>query len=282
MNTLSRTFYNNSFARWLYNTPAGRFVYHLPATAADLLSGKRDPLVPPRWKVFTGRGNYREIGERFSALFKDCGLKPDDAVLDVGSGMGRMAVGLVDYLSPDARYHGLEIVRAGVSWCTRHITSRYPHFRFHHADIYNRMYNRKGSVMPADYRFPFENEAFDFAFLTSVFTHMLPPDVKHYLEELCRVLKRGGTCVATANLINGHSAARIEAGTTSLDMKYTGEHYRTVSLKTPEFNIGLEEDWLLEAYAAAGLVVEQPVLYGRWCRETTNTNFQDVIVARKA
>ena len=43
----------------------------------------------------------------------------------------------------------------------------------------------------------------DVAFLTSVFTHMLPEDVEHYLDELARVLKPGGRTLITWFLLLG-------------------------------------------------------------------------------
>ena len=44
---------------------------------------------------------------------------------------------------------------------------------------------------------PFADDSFDFVFLTSVFTHMMPHESAHYLREIGRVLAPGGRCVST-------------------------------------------------------------------------------------
>ncbi len=77
-----------------------RKVFYLPADAANSLLGRRGPLVPPRGLANVGGGDFREIGEGQLRCFVEIGgLKPDDADLDVGCGVGRMAVPLTRYLS---------------------------------------------------------------------------------------------------------------------------------------------------------------------------------------
>jgi len=57
--------------------------------------GKRNPLIPPRHLIFIGDGDYENTGKEFLHYFvKLAGLKPDDKVLDIGCGIGRMAVPL--------------------------------------------------------------------------------------------------------------------------------------------------------------------------------------------
>ena len=97
---------------------------------------------------------------------------------------GRIALALTEYLAPSARYEGFDVVEAGITWCRDEITPRYPNFRFTHVDLYNRSYNPGGRVHAAEMRFPYGDEQFDFVYLTSVFTHMLPADVERYLGEV--------------------------------------------------------------------------------------------------
>lgn len=280
MNILQKLLYNSTLVRSIYHSPVGMLGYHLPMDLWDFLRGRRDPMVPPRWKTYTGRGDFRSVGLKYCRLFVQyAGLQPDDSVLEVGSGIGRMAVGLTEYLSEKAQYHGLEIVKSGVEWCEKRITGRFPNFHFHHADIYNKMYNRNGKYPPHEYRFPFDDEAFDFVFLTSVFTHMLPQDIKHYLAEIRRVLKRGKRCLITINLINDFSLSRIREGKTDLNFKYRFGDFYSVSGKTPEFNIALGEQWLREALKKACLTICGPVRYGSWSGRTESETVQDVIIA---
>jgi SAM-dependent methyltransferase len=156
--------------------------------AWESIHSTRDPLVPPRRQIFIGEGDFRATGHEFRELFIDLGgLTAEDDVLDVGSGIGRIAVGLTGFL--DGRYEGFDVVRKGVTWSQQEITPRYPNFHFQRADIFNKRYNRGGHELARDYRFPYEDGSFDFIFLASVFTHLLPDDAEHYVEEIGRVMR---------------------------------------------------------------------------------------------
>src|SRR5262245_20503185 len=123
------------------------------------LLGESDPLLPPRRLQVGGTGNFKG-GYEFLGYFRDlAGLKSDEDVLDIGCGVGRMAVVLTGYMKTGS-YTGIDIVSAGITWCQTHITPRYPHFEFHHADIFNEAYNARGKHRACDYRFPFADASF--------------------------------------------------------------------------------------------------------------------------
>jgi ubiquinone/menaquinone biosynthesis C-methylase UbiE len=52
-------------------------------------------------------------------------------------------------------------------------------------------------MQAAQYPFPFADSSFDFVYLVSVFTHMLPADMEHYLSEISRVLKPAAKCAVS-------------------------------------------------------------------------------------
>ena len=189
--------------------------------SVDTVLGRRDPMIPPRRMIYIGSGDFRSRGEEFLGHFRDlCGLDKDESVLDVGCGIGRMAVPLTGYLSSAARYEGFDIVESGIRWCSERITPRYSNFRFQVADIYNKEYRPQGKYRGSEYVFPFADARFDFVFVTSVFTHMLPNEIRNYLREIRRVLKPTGRCLITWFLLNQESEALIEAGKSSLDFRH--------------------------------------------------------------
>ena len=124
-----------------------RRIWYLPVDAVETITGKRDPMIPPRGMIFIGSGDFREMGNTLrDQLVELGGLQPRHRVLDVGCGIGRVAVPLTGYLSREGSYEGFDIVRSGIRWCNRRIGSRYPNFRFIHVDLKNDLYNlhRKG------------------------------------------------------------------------------------------------------------------------------------------
>jgi len=250
------------------------------AAIADMTSGPRSDLVPPQRHVFIGDGDFKAVGDHFLATLQEFGLTPDMAVLDVGSGQGRMARPLTEYLSDDGSYKGFDIVRRGVEWCETHY-SAFPNFAFSHADIYNKRYNKGGKTLAKDFRFPYPDASFDFAYLTSVFTHMFADDIDNYLAEISRVMKPNGRTVITWFLLDDTAKGAVKNHLSDLDF-----HHRidTVSLTTvpdiPEAAIAFEDAFIAKTYSQKGLRIDH-IYRGKWARPESGRDYQDIVVADK-
>lgn len=262
--------------------PAARKVYYLPADALDSLLGRRDPLVPPRGIANVGGGDFREIGERHLRYFVSLAdLKRSERILDVGCGIGRMAVPLTDYLEEAGSYEGFDIVREEIQWCRQNITPRFPNFRFRVANICNKEYNPTGWYEASEYKFPYENASFDFVFLTSVFTHMLPAEVDNYLSEIARVIKPGGRCFATFFLLNEESMNLMESGASSIDFPHDLGEYRIKDKNTPENAVAYPERAIRDLHEKHHLHIEEPMHYGSWCGRKEFLDYQDTVISHK-
>jgi ubiquinone/menaquinone biosynthesis C-methylase UbiE len=260
-----------------------RRTYYFPFDTIDLFLGRRDELTPPKGKIsLIGGGDYKKTGDEFLQYFVELGdLKPNEEVLDVGCGIGRMAVPLTKYLKERGRYEGFDIVHSGINWCKKKITPRYPNFHFQLASIYNKTYNPKGKYKAFEYKFPYANESFDFIFLTSVFTHMLPHDVENYFSEITRVLRREGKCLITFFLLNTESLKLIDTNLSTLDFKYDiGECY-TIDKDEPESALAYHERSIRILYEKYGLSIVEPIHYGSWCGRKNFLSYQDIIIGSK-
>lgn len=247
----------------------------------------RDPLIPPRslrttFCVTTNVEDYRNAGEGFLRTFiRYCGITPDDKVLEIGSGCGRIAIPLIQFLSPLGSYDGLEIQKEGYQWCRDTITNRYPNFRFTYSDIHNKDYNPEGALKASEYRFPYPDKHFDFVFMTSVFTHMLPGDMKHYLAEIFRVLKTDGRCLMTFFLWNHEVKLMHDSGKSPLRFVYDMGDLLTIDRDTPELAIAYREEDILSFLNDAGFQCTGAPLYGSWCGRTGTVSGQDIIIVRR-
>ena len=247
--------------RWALRT-----AYLFPADVIERVVGRRTDMVPPRSMMFVGSvGDFESSGDVLvQRLIDVAGLTPESSVLDIGSGIGRLAVAMTRHLSPEGRYEGLDIVPSGVKWCSENIASRYPNFRFTLADVFNGEYNPTGRVHPAEYRLPYPDATFDLVVLTSVFTHMLPAEKEHYVDEIARVLKPRGRCFATYLLLNPESRRLMDAGASDIRLKHTIGPCAVVDTKVPELAVGYDEDYVRSVYERRGLSTESGIYYGTW------------------
>lgn len=242
----------------------------------------RNSMIPPESMIFFGDGDFELIGQEFKDYFIELAyLQPNNRVLDVGCGIGRMAIPLTDYLSNQGEYWGFDINRMGIEWCQRRISKRFCNFHFQHIDVYNRHYNPNGKVRAQDFQFPYDDEFFNFVFLTSVFTHMLPSDMENYLGEISRVLKTGGRCLITFFILNEESENLLRSGHSTLDFKYNIDGCLTVNEEKPEAAVAYNEEFVIRLFKKYGLKITQPIHYGSWCKRDSFLSYQDLIIATK-
>jgi SAM-dependent methyltransferase len=139
--------------------------------------------VPPADLHDVGGGDFKEVGAVFLDLFQKVGgLKPSDDVLDMGCGIGRIAVPLAGHLDDSGSYAGFDIVPDAIEWCRENVSPLHRNFEFTQADLYNKRYNPEGPTKATEFSFPYPDDNFDFALATSLFTHLLPEEMKHYLR----------------------------------------------------------------------------------------------------
>ena len=205
-------------------------------------------------------------------------------MLDVGCGTGRTAVPLAGYLD-GGTYDGFDVSEPAIRWCQASLTARYPNFAFRALDVANTHYNPGGQLDAARIAFPYEDDAFDFALATSVFTHMLPTGFLNYASELSRVLAPGGIFFGTFFLLSESSAASLERRTAAIDLPTVladveaGVRYRTMTARSPESVVALPESFVLAGIKGAGLNLTQ-LRPGHWSGAPNGIIYQDIVVAQ--
>ena len=235
--------------------------------------------VPPGERCFVGDGDFLAVGVEFLNWFVNAGgLRPDERVLDIGCGIGRMALPLTQYLDGGS-YEGIDVVAEGIAWCQDNIAARYPNFRFQRLDLAHPIYNPGGALAASGVRLPFADGAFDFVFLTSVLTHLAPEEIRAYAREIRRVLAPGGRCLVTAFMLNGPAREGLAAGRGVLPFEAEEGPVAFAFRDQPMAAVAYDEDFLLAMFLGAGLRRRRPAVYGRWSgRPFPGPSFQDISV----
>lgn len=132
-------------------------------------------------------GLWDEVGALQMAFLRSEGLRPQDALLDVGCGCLRGGVHLVAYLEP-GRYYGIDrdaqLVRAGLE------------IELPRAGLAGRL-SPDHLLVDDAFEVGRLGATFDVAWAQSLFTHLTPPDIRRCLEQVARVVRPGGRFYAT-------------------------------------------------------------------------------------
>jgi ubiquinone/menaquinone biosynthesis C-methylase UbiE len=169
-----------------------------------------------------------------------------------------------------------------IRWCRRNITQRHPEFEFEWAPIHNAKYNPFGTLSATEFRFPYPDSSFDFAFATSLFTHLVHDEVGHYLAETVRVLKPGAACLLTFFLLTPRAKEEIASGRAALAFTHPVAGGATTDPGRPEEAIAFELDEVRAMLEEAGLAVVEPIHLGGWANEPGAVSYQDIVIARRA
>jgi len=258
-----------------------RIIDWMAAAHIDLrlwLTGKTDPELPPLRLRFVGVGDFRTVGEELKELLIRFGLKRSDRVLDIGSGVGRVAIPLTRYLDPGT-YDGFDVVRRGVTWCRRHITRLYPNFRFHHVKVQNSEYRGSGASA-SGFQFPFGDASFDVAFATSLFTHLVLEETRQYLKEAARVLAPGGQLFATFFILNDHSRNVLPRLDAHYRFPIDRPPLRLADADNPAVGVAIDEAVLIGLIREAGFA-SYDIHYGQWAERPDGVTFQDLVICRR-
>ncbi len=274
-----------------YNLSSGqryfiRRLYYLPLDLKDKLTGKSHKYVPPRGYIYTGSPasgeKYIEQGKHQLKLLKDyIDLQQNDSVLDIGSGIGRSAIVLTDFLNEDARYEGFDVVKKGVDWCNNKIKRDFPNFNFTYVPLFNDLYNQEKNDA-AKFTFPYAESSFDKIFSFSVFTHMKVSEIEHYFTEINRVMKPDGMSLNTFFLYDDEDSDYIS---TRPDFQFSVDkgNYKLMSDKVESANIAIHKDELYVMANRSGLEIVS-IIDGFWkdkVRDHSKIEFQDMVIFKK-
>lgn len=258
-----------------------RKIFFFPIDFWQTITSKRNKYEPPKGEIYIGSGDFIKQGiHHLELLKKHINLKPEDNVLDIGSGIGRTAVALTKYLTPNSKYEGFDVVEKGVKWCNNKIKTDFPNFNFIYVPLNNDLYNNNNKEAKK-FKFPYKKDSFDKVFLFSVFTHMSIEEIANYLCEIKRVLKPGGVCLSTYFIYDDNNEEYV-SNNNHFSFPINKENYRLMSDKVKSANIALKNN-LLDELLKSSELEKVKVVEGYWKEGVLNgyhNDYQDIVIVK--
>lgn len=177
-------------------------------------------------------------------------------------------------------YTRLEINATWVQECNRRIGRSNQRFLFVHADVHHPYYNAGGNKQAQSYVLPCGDGMFDCAIANSVFTHLLPNDAKHYLEEMHRILAPEGLAYIRWYVIG--EDYYLNRKTAKYCLQVPGDGYFSTDEDMHESVVGYPEKQIYRLLEETRLEIRKRVP-GHWCREklTLDQHDQDILIVGK-
>ncbi|MCG8413170.1 MAG: class I SAM-dependent methyltransferase, partial [Pseudomonadales bacterium] len=237
-------------------------------------------------EIIGGSGNtVAGCEDLFTAVQHLALVNPDMKVLDFGSGCGRLAVPMMQFLSEQGAFVGVDIIPKLVAFTNEKIASQYENCSFYLSGDKNKLYDKfmdvqNQDLVPVKQLDEFAKSSFDIISAFSVFTHLTNEEASEYLKKFRSLIKPTGKIIISCFLINHSSRDYLRAGKSTIpfsDDVFKSKDVYYYAHDGELTAVGYEEENFQNIAFEAGL--EPFVTYhGHWCGRPIRHFYQDIVV----
>lgn len=229
-------------------------------------------------------GTAAACEELFTAVHHLTLIKPDMSILDFGSGCGRLALPMMQFLSEKGNFVGIDIIPRLVEFTNNHIASKYENCRFFLSRDKNKLYEkfmdaREPESIPIKQLEDFTENSFDVISAFSVFTHLTDKEASEYLKKFRRILKPNGKIIISCFLINNSSREYLKNEKSSIPFQdvFDSKDVYYYAHDGQLTAVGYEEHKFQKLANESRL---EPFItyHGHWCGRPIRHFYQDIIV----
>ena len=164
-----------------------------------------------------GHGDFEVIGRTELTLLQMEGLQPEHTLVDLGCGIGRLAVHVIPILVGGS-YIGIDISETMLKRAKVRIAQTVPNPPC-----------RVTWIKQTTPLFNLPENSVDMMCAVSVFTHMEPEDSYRYLKAALKVVKPRGRFIFTCTLLTTSIGKEIFLNSANLDLKHRWKYVRNVT-----------------------------------------------------
>lgn len=230
-------------------------------------------------------GTATACEQLFTAVHHLTLIKPHMSILDFGSGCGRLAVPMMQFLNEEGSFIGIDIIPKLIEFSNKRIASRYTNCNFYLSSDKNKLYEKfidagDPKLVPAKQLDDFEKNSFDVISAFSVFTHLYDSEAGEYLKKFKQLLKPDGKVIVSCFLINDSSREYLRNGKSTIpfsDEAFQDKDAYYYAHEGELTAVGYLEEKLQKIAFDAGF---EPVVtyHGHWCGRPVRHFYQDIIV----
>jgi SAM-dependent methyltransferase len=184
---------------------------------------------------------YLSACQEADRLAREFGLSETSEILDIGCGVGRLAIGIKARGLAFGSYLGIDVSSKRIEWCVSNLAPTDNRLKFRFIDMKNERYNPSGRI---GLNLSLPNDSVDVVYNYSVFTHLPEGDMREYLKLISDVLRPSGKCFVTMFVADGVPPVTHNP-TNFAPIKWTG----------PLHCVLYERSYWLEILKAAGFEV---------------------------